>query len=271
MKTASYLTAVALIFANLAPVSTAHAQGSKVTLFSGFRAIYPHKADPVTAYKAPNLDAMFFLSGMHLDTDGAPKAYHRNAALALDNLSSAGNPPSPDVLVYVHGVLAVQTASDPAPGFYISQTTLSDPAKARTDPRRYVNAEAIPYFVLPPEAVAKGAKVGDYGFVLNTSNGKSAFAVFADGGPKAQIGEGSLALARALGLPAKNAKAGGSETKNILYVVLTGYQGDQPRTLAFRGGETNEKAMVETINREGNKRFKAWGGMARLRLLELIP
>lgn len=249
---------------------TANTQENKVAVFTGYRSIYPRRKDPVTVYKIPNSDALFFLSGMHLDADGAPKSYHRNNALALDNLSSAGTPPSRSVLVYVGDKLAVQTRTDPAPGYYISQTTLSDPAKARIDPRRYVNSETIPYFVLPPEVVRLGVKVGDYGFVLNTTNGKSAYAVFADGGPRRQLGEGSLALARALGLHAKNAKSGGSETKNIVYVALTGYQGDQPRTLAFRGGETNTAAMVAIIDREGKRRFEAWGGMARLRQTGLI-
>jgi hypothetical protein len=68
-------------------------------------------------------------------------------ALVTDNGKSSGNP-------------VVQSSSDPAPSFYISTTSLEDSSVGREDPRRYVNAEWINFFVLPGK-LGLGAKLGD--------------------------------------------------------------------------------------------------------------
>lgn len=61
-----------------------------------------------------------------------------------------------------------------------------------------VNADEVPYFVLPGGWYAKfGIKLGDLAAVVY--KGKLAFAVFADTGPKTKLGEGSLELLRELG------------------------------------------------------------------------
>ena len=94
----------------------------------------------------------------------------------------------------------IQTDTDPAPGFYISTTSLEDPNCDRKDPRRYVNAEAVNFIVLPGR-LGLGAKLGDFAVVIRPATGTYDYSVYADVGPASKIGEGSIALAAALGLP----------------------------------------------------------------------
>jgi hypothetical protein len=62
-----------------------------------------------------------------------------------------------------------------------------------------VNAENINYIVLPAGQYKKlGIKLGDIAAVRY--NGHVAFAIFADVGPRHKLGEGSMALASALGI-----------------------------------------------------------------------
>ena len=91
---------------------------------------------------------------------------------------------------------------DPAPGFYVSSTSLQDKTKDRTDPLRYVDATQIPYIVLPSAVRTNlGAQLGDFAVVINSQSGQLAEAIFADIGPWGKIGEGSIALANNLGNP----------------------------------------------------------------------
>jgi hypothetical protein len=63
---------------------------------------------------------------------------------------------------------------------------------------RSVDADQISYFVLPGGFYEKhGIKLGDLAAVIYGA--RVAFAIFGDTGPKSKIGEGSIALHRALG------------------------------------------------------------------------
>ena len=65
-----------------------------------------------------------------------------------------------------------------------------------------MNSETIPYIVVPPQLLTKaGVKLGDFAVVLNTKNQKLCYAIVADLGPSNRIGEGSIALANAIGVP----------------------------------------------------------------------
>jgi hypothetical protein len=147
----------------------------------------------------------FFTSGLHVDADGSPNAYHpptpshrSGSPPGLDLLANAGSPGNWfGIVTDRHGAPVVQGASDPAPGFYVSQTALVYRERPRrTNPRRYVDATAIPYIVLPPRVRRSTcARLGDFAFVWNRRNGRTAHAIFADIGPADEIGEGSIALA----------------------------------------------------------------------------
>jgi hypothetical protein len=80
-----------------------------------------------------------------LDADGTYRAYHLNGRSGLECLHNAGRPGNWWALITdngrPNGHPVIQTANDPAPGFYVSITSLQDPSRARKDPRRYVDAE----------------------------------------------------------------------------------------------------------------------------------
>jgi hypothetical protein len=205
----------------------------------------------------------FFKSGMTIDADGAPKAYHPDN-IGLDDLENAGEPGEWWAIVTDNlksdGNPIVQGDDDPAPGYYISMTALYDGTKEETDPRRYVDATEIPYIVLPQnddETFLKKAKVklGDFAAVYNGENGKLAFAIFADtselfaGGEKTtRFGEGSIALADALDIDS-NPRTGGTD-EGVLYVVFPRSGNGKPRS-------------IKEITREAKERFEKWGGIAQ--------
>jgi Fungal chitosanase of glycosyl hydrolase group 75 len=200
--------------------------------------------------------ALFFVAGMQIDADGAPRAYHpQGSPPGLDFLANAGHPGNFfGVVTDRHGNPVVQSAHDPAPGFFVSPTSLQRPDLGVENPRRYVDASAIPYIVLPALVRDKGGvRLGDFATVRRRSNGKVSHAIFADGGPAAKIGEGSIALAKALGVPS-SPKHGGTNEKEIVYVVFAGSGNGRPRTKA----EIDAKA--KTL-------LEAWGGLERLRKL----
>lgn len=191
-------------------------------------------------FKLKDKTAFFFKADLAVDADGSPRAYHpTNNAIALDFKANG----FPFAMVHVNGKPHIQGPDDPAPGFYVSMTSLEDTTKAVTDPRRYVNSEEIPYIVLPPVLKGNGkAKLGDLAVVINKKKGKSAFAIFADIGPKTKLGEGSIALAAALDVK-KNPKTGGPVV-DLIYVIFPGSGNGKPRSLEeIRSG--GEAALVD--------------------------
>lgn len=188
--------------------------------------------------------AFFYESGMTIDADGAPNAYHPDN-VGLDDLSNAGAPgrweglaKDPDGQPYIQG------PDDPYPGYYVSETALADRSKPVNDPARYVDASKIPFVVLPGGMARQlGARPGDFAAVFNQRNGKSSFAIFGDVGPWDHIGEGSVALAENLDIRS-DARNGGAR-RGILYLVFPGSGNGRPRT-------------IEEINAEGEKLLQAW-------------
>jgi hypothetical protein len=160
-------------------------------------------------------------SGFMIDADGSPKAYHKDSKIALDYLANAGKPGNWWAIVTdtrkSNGTPIEQTAMDPAPGYYVSMTSLQDGSKKDSDPNRYVNSETIPYIAIPPK-FSKDFRLGDIALVVNKLNNKRCFAIFADTGPGNKIGEGSIFLAQQLGLKS-NPKNGGTQS-GIVYILL---------------------------------------------------
>jgi hypothetical protein len=206
-----------------------------------------------TVWKLPGGTAIAFKSGMLIDADGAPKAYHKDDAKALDNLANAGKEGNWWALVTdtgkPEGKPVVQGPGDPAPGYFVSTTALFDKAKPTRSPARYVNASTVPYVTLPPEGKEWGAQLGDFAAVMNARNGRIAFAIFADIGPPAKLGEGSIALADAIGI-ASSPKDGGLPS-GVVYAIFPKSGSGAPRSAA-------------DIEREGKRLFDALGGRAVL-------
>jgi hypothetical protein len=217
----------------------------------------------VPVWQLPDRQAFLFISGMTIDADGAPNAYHPDDA-GLDELANAGKPGHWNgIITDRDGEPLIQQEGDPFPGYYISCTTLSDQTKRFTDPTRYVDASRIPYVVLPQDVADRGgAQLGDFAVVVNLRNGKSSFAIYADIGT---LGEGSVALANALDIQS-DARDGG-ESDGILYLLFPGSGNRRPRTIGEIQSEgerllmdhweemTKLSSCVETDNPEGNGEF----------------
>lgn len=137
---------------------------------------------------------------LSLDYDGAPNAYApAGVGSPLDSLGNAGRPGqwwgiATDEL----GEPLIQKPSEPYPGYYISTTALVWPGRERT--ARYVDSTQISYLSLPPVFKELGAKLGDLAWVRSQQTGRTRWAIWADIGPRAKLGEGSQQLASALGV-----------------------------------------------------------------------
>jgi hypothetical protein len=161
-----------------------------------------------------------FHAGMAVDADGCPRAYHPDNT-GLDDLKHGGYPGNwwgvATSNERTDGEPLIQSPADPAPGFYVSTTSLIDSRYAYDNPMRYVNADKIPYFVLP-DHFSPNIQLGDIAWVYNTHNGKSSFALFADVGP--DVGEGSMRLAEKIGID--NHPRYGGIPAGILYFIVEG-------------------------------------------------
>lgn len=171
-------------------------------------------------------DVVYWSSDLQIDADGCPRAYHPQN-IGLDWLASAGSPGDWYGLVCDDkGEPVVQGLNDPAPGYYVTETAYGDPTKHHTDPRRYVDSQYVPYIAIPPVLEKYGVKLGDLCVVEYKD--KRCAAVVADIGPRSKIGEGSMALAMALGINA-SPKNGGVES-GVKFYILCGTDKPWPRT-----------------------------------------
>lgn len=196
-------------------------------------------------------NAFVWTSGFAVDADGAPKAYAPLASSlrGLDYLANAGHHGNWWGLVCnSQGNPVVQGPNDPAPGFYVSTTALCDHSKAQSDPHRYVDSSTVPYVSVPPELRNRGVLLGDTCVVVHGD--KVSGAVVADVGPRNSYGEGSIALAEALGIPS-NPRTGGV-WEGIIWAVFRASSRGWPRT-------------VEDIQQHSAALLSAWGGVEALK------
>jgi hypothetical protein len=233
----------------LASVAQGPEQDSQGACFGGLLLNFQmrHDGEPerdIPIGRLPGTAAFFYESGMTIDADGAPNAYHPDNT-GLDDLSNAGSPGSWEGLAKDgDGEPFIQGPNDPFPGYYVSATALADRSKPANDPTRYVDASKIPFLVLPGGMARQlGARPGDFAVVFNERNGKSSYAIFGDVGPWDRIGEGSMALAENLGVRS-DARNGGAR-RGIVYLVFPGSGNGRPRT-------------IEEIQAEGEKLLRAW-------------
>jgi hypothetical protein len=195
---------------------------------------------------------------MAIDPDGAYHAFHPDNKSGLEFLANAGGPGNWFGLVTDNGSSTgnpvIQTANDPAPGFYISATALEDPSRDRKDPRRYVNSEAVNYIVIPGRLDARVngqlAKPGDFAVVIRPEIEAPAYAVVADIGPAQRIGEGSIALAKALQIPSdlKQPDRKPGIAQGIIYIV-------------FPASAQGWPLSQQEIDRQAAALFSKWGGI----------
>ncbi len=193
-------------------------------------------------------EAFVFRAGLAIDADGSPHAYHPDSKSGLDYLANAGREGKWWGLACDKaGIPYIQKSTDIAPGFYVSTTSLFDPSKPDpADPKRYVDSETVPYVTTDRDMRARGCRLGDVGLVFHGA--LQCAAVVADVGPAP--GEGSIALAKALGVPA-NPRHGGVSHPNVSYIL-------------FRGSSKGWPCTHEDITTQATELFDKWGGLERL-------
>jgi hypothetical protein len=235
-------------------VDAASAQTCPIDLANPIR--IPKKAnDPNDrvkhAYRLPD-GSIVFLGRFTIDADGAPHAYNPSNT-GLDHIGNAGSPGNWWALATnasqcgPTGTPVLQANDDPAPGFYVAKTTMENPTFGCRKQRRYVNSETISYVALPPVVARVLNNQGRLAVVQGGFN--TGFAVHADQAPKFGVGEGSMELARTLGLN-PNPRTGGTNVRELLFLVL-------PQSMGF----PPDNAAVQTAARTA---FEAWGGSAKL-------
>ena len=177
-------------------------------------------------------EKLIWTSGLQIDADGSPFAYNQDDT-GLDYLANAKNTNGQwvGVVTTSTGVPVIQRISDPAPGYYVSQTALQDSRYPVTDPRRYVNSDVVPYLSIPPELMQEyGVRMTDVAYVTNLANGSGCAVIVCERGPHRKIGEGSIALARALGIN-PSPKNGGVDS-GVQYTLWRNSGRGWPRDLA---------------------------------------
>jgi hypothetical protein len=209
----------------------------------------------VNIYKASGTPtAIVFKSRFTVDADGSPHCYHPESSKGQDALVCAGSPGN-WWGIYAppngEGSPIVQGIEDPAPGFYISTTALGNPEYPENEPEHYVDSERYPFSVLPG-GHSNGCKTGDVGVAYNTETGDSMYFAYADIGPGDEIGEGSMLLAKCLGLN-PDPRSGGTSSLKIVFVF---FPNSAPGYESWR-----DKCPI-AVNA-----FNTWGGMSQLKAI----
>lgn len=170
-------------------------------------------------------------AGMMIDADGCPIAYHPIERKGLEAHSSGGYPNGG-----WRNILAAKTKTSPAyiqregidpnPGFFVSMSSYHHKNKDGSrkndwDTTKHVDANLVPYCVVPPQVRKKALGIVLGCYVKMSYKNKEIIGVVADIGPKNKIGEASICAARLLGIPS-NPRRGGIESKLVNYTIYPG-------------------------------------------------
>lgn len=219
--------------------------------------IYLTNIESSNVYKHNSSGFILYKAKMAIDADGHPCAYGPNDS-GLDYTANAGYPGNWwGVVTDANGNPIVQGPGDPCPGMYVSTTSLYNSSYPVSSPYRYVHSGNVPYYVVPNSLKTMGGLyMGDAGYVYNTQNGLGSFAILADIGPSGKLGEGSMQLAKRLGIN-PDPKTGGTSNPIIYYILF-------PNS-GFGQGKIPSNTQIDSI---GNKRFYPPGGLAIIPCIE---
>lgn len=176
---------------------------------------------------------VFFTADMDIDADGANgqsggrPAYMVND-IGTEALANGGMKMQGGKVVCAHDwardivILGADNQPRVFPGGVIASCTwYRYPGKAIDDPTAYVDSETVPYIVVPPLIIQKTSGIVRGSKCRVTFAGRSVWGVVADKGPRAKIGEASIAAARAIGIP-ESPRRGGRITADVLYELWPG-------------------------------------------------
>lgn len=172
-------------------------------------------------------ERIFFTAGMTINADGSPRCYGPNNS-GIDYTANGGHPGNWWAVVTHNGkktgipvIQSGEAPKQPLAGFYISTTAYLNREYNAKDVRRYVDSETVPYVVTPPQLIGLVAPVVMGCAARVTYNGRVTNALVGDIGPRAHVGEASMACAKALRIP-NNPKRGGVSGKVVLYEFWPG-------------------------------------------------
>lgn len=196
---------------------------------------------------------ILFTAGMTIDADGAPNAYAPHNR-GLDYTANARGAEGWVALVTNENGQPVIQKTGQYRGYYVSTTSLQQGnVSDERSPKRYIDATKISYIALPQDfAKTFDIHLGDLAVVVNQANGRSAYAIFADVGPRGRIGEGSVALAKALGIPADPRHD--SVPDRVTYLIFPG-----------SGLPSESRTTARGIKASAARRYRRWGGRQKLR------
>lgn len=176
---------------------------------------------------------VFFQADADIDADGAngqnggPAAYRKDDS-GTEALANGGMKISDGKVVCAHAwarsIVILDDNNQPkvfADGIIASKTWYRHRHLSISDPAAYVDAETVPYIVVPPLIVQKTAGIVRGCRARVSFQGRTVEAVVADVGPKSKIGELSIAAARALGIP-ESPRSGGRTQPDVLYELWPG-------------------------------------------------
>ncbi len=208
-----------------------------------------------------------------VDADGAPNAYHPadvgsgcpHDGIGLDCLPNAGYPDEPwwpQVLVPDPGApdRALVKEDGPFAGYFVSMTSLANLAYAGPlSSDSFVDASRVPYLVVPaPMLASEGiGSIGDIGYAIDLTSGRTTPFVVGDEGPLEPLGEASLAFWRALSGGAPNPRDGtGLPPGPVAVVVFPGTN---------KASDLGWPIDVRRLTSAADQPLAAFGGAAALR------
>jgi hypothetical protein len=174
-----------------------------------------------------------FIADADIDADGANGQNGGKAAYRADDsgselLANGGMKIVAGKVIcakpWARSIVILDADNEPKvfPGGIIASTTwYRHPDKASSDPAAYVDADTVPYIVVPPIIVQATAGIVRGCKARVSYKGKSVDCVVADRGPASKIGELSIAAARAIGLPS-SPRNGGTEKAEVEYELWPG-------------------------------------------------
>jgi hypothetical protein len=176
---------------------------------------------------------VFFTADGDIDADGANGQNGGQAAYKADNsgsehLANGGMKIVDGKVICAHSwardIVLLGPDNQPkvfAGGIIASTTWYRHMNKPANDPAAYVDAETVPYIVVPSLIIQGTAGVVRGCKARVTRGDRSVDCVVADKGPRNKIGELSIAAARAIGLN-PSPRNGGTEQPELFYELWPG-------------------------------------------------
>jgi hypothetical protein len=163
--------------------------------------------------------------------DGSPRCYGPAGCspAPLDYLGNAGSPETGwwgvvTVDGYPYTQKKGKPLANPYPSLYVSCTAYFHPEYAEIDCRRWVNAEQVPFSVIPSSVrMAVPPKfMGCRAVIIDKKTDKLLECVCAEIGPSTHLGEASMAVCKHFGINPDPKKGGSADKKRWLYRFFPG-------------------------------------------------